>query len=512
MKKTLRLILGDQLNSVHSWFKKTDNDIIYVMMEMMQEQNYVMHHIQKILGFFNAMRSFSASLEKDGHKVIYLKLDDKNNLQKLDLNLDELIKEHQITRFEYLLPDEYRLDQQLNTYCKNLKIDSATFDTEHFLTGRFDVKEFFAKKKTFLMENFYRDMRKKHHILIDHDAEPVGGKWNFDIENRKKYDGKVPLKKPQLFNHDVSALKKIIDKQKVKYFGEVDEQHFTLPQNRQEALKILEFFCKELLPFFGTYEDAMLQQHQTLFHSRLSFSLNTKMISPYEVVNSVIKQWEANQKLISIAQVEGFIRQVIGWREYMRGIYWAKMPDFADMNYFDHQLKLPNWFWDGKVKMNCLNHCINDSLQNGWAHHIQRLMVIGNFALLAGCNPDEVDDWYLGVYVDAIQWVEITNTRGMSQFADGGIVGSKPYVSSANYIDKMSNYCKTCAYDKSKKYGENACPFNALYWDFYHRNEAKLAGNRRVSMMVNLLNKMDKSELSKILDHAETIKQNINAL
>jgi deoxyribodipyrimidine photolyase-related protein len=247
-----------------------------------------------------------------------------------------------------------------------------------------------------------------------------------------------------------------------------------------------------------------------LFHSRLSFSLNNKMLSPLEVVEKVERYWFANQDRINIAQVEGFIRQIIGWREYMRGVYWAKMPEYATLNFFGHNRKLPEFYWSGKTKMNCLKHSIGQSLEKSYAHHIQRLMVTGNFALLAGIHPDEVDQWYLGIYIDAIEWVEITNTRGMSQFADGGIVGTKPYVSSANYIDKMSDYCKGCHYDKSLKIGEKACPFNSLYWHFYHRNEDKLAKNPRIGMAYRTLEKM--KDKSKILDQAEKYLGNLEGL
>jgi deoxyribodipyrimidine photolyase-related protein len=240
--------------------------------------------------------------------------------------------------------------------------------------------------------------------------------------------------------------------------------------------------------------------------------LNSKLLSPLEVVNRAVKFWEDNQDRISISQIEGFVRQIIGWREYMRGIYWTKMPDYETLNYLNHHRKLPHWFWTGDTKMNCLKHSIGQSLEYAYAHHIQRLMVIGNFSLLAGIHPDEVDEWYLGIYIDAIQWVEITNTRGMSQYADGGIVGSKPYVSSANYIDKMSHYCGTCFYDKSKKVGYKACPYNSLYWDFYDRNSDKLSKNPRIGMAYVTLNKMQPEQKAEILAQAEIYLNDIENL
>jgi deoxyribodipyrimidine photolyase-related protein len=302
----------------------------------------------------------------------------------------------------------------------------------------------------------------------------------------------------------------MIEKAGVKTIGTIDPERFQWPVSRQESLEILDHFCEQLLANFGAYQDALTTWDPYLFHSRLSFSLNTKMISPLEVVQTVEKYWYAHQNQISIAQVEGFIRQIIGWREYMRGIYWAKMPEFRDLNYFGHDRKLPDWFWTGSTKMNCLKESIGQSLDLAYAHHIQRLMVTGNFTLLAGIHPYEVDQWYLGIYIDAIEWVEITNTRGMSQFADGGIVGTKPYVSSANYIKKQGNYCDHCAYEAAKKTGHGSCPFNSLYWHFYARNREKLEKNPRIGMMYRTWDKMTNQQ--EVLDQAEFYLKNLDSL
>jgi deoxyribodipyrimidine photolyase-related protein len=512
MSKTLRLILGDQLNINHSWFKEVNSNNTYLLMEVMQEQEYVKHHIQKMVGYFVAMRSLAKELEDLGHQVIYFKLDDSENQQSFEGNIKQLIQNLHFDKFEYQEPDEYRLQEELISICKNLNADSEIFDTEHFYTAKEDVKNFFKGKKQYLMENFYRDMRKKHHLLVDENGDPEGGKWNYDHENRKKYDGKYPLKHPIIFSKDVSEIVDLIKRKNVPHFGNINAKEFAYPTSRVEALQVLNYFCKELLPHFGRYEDAMLKEHQTLFHSCLSFALNIKLISPNEVVDEVLKAYQQQKSQINIAEVEGFIRQVIGWREYMRGLYWAEMPGFALTNFLNHQKELPTWFWDGKVKMNCLKYSINNSLDHAYAHHIQRLMVIGNFALLAGCNPVEVDQWYLGVYIDAIEWVQLTNTHGMSQFADGGLVGSKPYVASANYINKMSNYCDGCYYQKDKRYGEKACPFNSLYWNFYINHEESLAKNPRIGMMYQLIKKMDEEEKQKIKKQANDYLTAINQL
>lgn len=509
MVKALRLVLGDQLNSNHSWYKKIDPEVVYLMMEMRQETDYVQHHVQKVIGFFMSMRNFASLLESMGHQVVYIKLDDPKNTQKLDVNIDQVIASIGAASFEYQLPDEYRLDIQLKEISRNLGIPNMAVDSEHFLTERGFLGDFFKGKKTYLMESFYREMRKKYSILMDGN-EPMTGKWNYDHDNRNKLKDPLLLKKAKVNPKNVDEFVDLLEKMKVKTIGNIDSERFNWPTSREESLGILDYFCENLLPRFGEYQDAMYSGDVFLFHSRLSFSMNSKMISPLEVVEAVEKYWLGHQDLISIAQTEGFIRQIIGWREYMRGVYWAKMPEFAQLNFFGHDRKLPEYFWTGKTKMNCMRQSIMQSLDYAYAHHIQRLMVTGNFALLAGIDPDQVDQWYLGIYIDAIEWVEITNTRGMSQFADGGIVGTKPYVSSANYIDKMSDYCGSCFYKKSLKHGEKACPFNSLYWHFYERNREKLSKNPRIGMVYPTLAKM--KEKDEILSQADYYLNNIEDL
>lgn len=500
MTKTLRLILGDQLNLSHSWYDTADSKFTYLMLEMRQETDYVTHHIQKVVAFFLSMRNFADQLKDAGHEVLYFKLDQEENQQDLGKMISKLVKEGNFKSFEYQLPDEYRLDQQLKHISSSLDIPARAVGTEHFLTEREFLADFFKGKKTFLMETFYRQMRKDFDILME-GKEPVDGKWNFDAENRSALKDKRLLRKPKLHPKAVNELVEMIHKAGVKTIGEIDAEAFNWPTSRGECLEVLDYFCDNLLIHFGDYQDALTTWDPFLFHSRLSFAINSKMLSPLKVVEKVVAHWKENQSKISISQVEGFIRQIIGWREYMRGIYWAKMPDFAELNFFGHDRELPDWFWTGKTKMKCLSHTITQSLEQAYAHHIQRLMVTGNFMLLAGIHPDEVDQWYLGIYIDAIEWVEITNTRGMSQFADGGIVGTKPYVSSANYIKKQGNYCGHCAYDPNKKTGDGACPFNSLYWHFYDRNRDKLEKNPRIGMAYRTLDKMkDKAVILKQAD------------
>lgn len=502
--KTLRLILGDQLNAAHSWFGKKDDQVLYVMMEIRQETDYVRHHIQKVIGFFLAMRGFAAALAKAGHRVHYIKISDSANQQSLTENLQKIILEEEIEQFEYQLPDEYRLDTMLQKYSPGIPISAV--DTEHFLTTRNELATLFEGKKNYLMETFYREMRMKHRIMVNTQMKPEGGKWNYDAENRKKWKGDPAIPDFPKISHDASELLQEIKNGGVDTFGKVDAENFSWPISRSESRKILEHFATELLPHFGSYQDAMHTEQRFLFHSRLSFAMNSKMLDPLEVVKRVIEEWQNRPDEIDIAQVEGFVRQIIGWREYMRGVYWAHMPDYAELNFFEHDLPLPEFYWTGETKMNCLKHSIGQSLEEAYAHHIQRLMITGNFALLLGVHPDAVDAWYLGIYIDALEWVEITNTRGMSQFADGGIVGTKPYISAANYVNKMSNYCSGCIYNRSKRVGDDACPFNALYWNFLDRHREKLAKNHRMSMMFRLVDKMAPEERQAIASRAAEIR------
>lgn len=505
--KKLRLILGDQLNTNHSWFQEKDTDTIYCLFEMRQETDYVQHHIQKVVGFFSAMRSFSSELSAKNHKVIYYKINDQRNKQDLVKNLLQIIQEEEIVQFEYLSPDEYRLDKQLTEFCKTISIKNTVFDTEHFYTDRSELKNFYEGKKLYVMENFYRYMRKKHHVLME-GSKPEGGEWNYDKSNRKKWKKETLIPPYKIFLKDVSELVNEIKIAEIQTIGNITIKNFEYPTTRNEVLDQLEYFCSHLLIYFGDFQDAMHTDEVNLYHSRISFAMNIKLISPKEVIEKVLETYRHAKNEIHISQVEGFIRQIIGWREYMRGMYWALMPSYKELNVLNNQNKLPNFFWTGKTKMNCLKNTIKNSLDNAYAHHIQRLMITGNFALLMQLHPDEVDAWYLGIYNDAIEWVQLTNTRGMSQFADGGKIATKPYVSSANYIDKMSNYCSSCYYNKKEKTTPKACPFNSLYWNFLDDKREQLSKNRRMGMMYSLLNKIPASDLASIKEKAQHIIEN----
>ncbi|NJC25248.1 cryptochrome/photolyase family protein [Neolewinella antarctica] len=509
MPKTLRLILGDQLNQKHSWFQSKDDQVTYALFETWSESTYAKHHIQKITGFFFAMRAFADWMQSEGHQVVYRTLDETRNLQleSISDNLLQVAKEEQFDVIEYQLPDEWRLDQELQALKENFGGVIKSVDSEHFMSVRDDVEEMFKGKKTYLMETFYRKMRKRHQILMDPSGEPETGTWNYDQENRGSLPKDIAFPTASTYVKDATEIVELLERNHVETMGRMKDNVFTYPVTRNECLEALEDFCENRLQFFGTYQDAMTVKHPLLYHANLSFAMNLKMISPREVIDAAIAAYRKQSKDITFNQLEGFVRQIIGWREYMRGVYWAQMPGFGQKNDLDHQLPLPGWYWTGKTKMNCLSHAVNQSLDLAYAHHIQRLMITGNFALILGAHPDDVDAWYLGVYIDAIEWVEITNTRGMSQRADGGLIATKPYCSSANYVNKMSDYCKSCHYNYKEKVGEKACPFNSLYWDFLDRHREKFQKNFRMAFMYRTWDKKDGDEKELILKRAAWVKE-----
>ena len=508
---TVRLVLGDQLNPEHSWFGTRDDSVVYVLMEVRQETDYVLHHAQKILAIFAAMRDLARHLRKAGHRVRYVAIDDASNRQSMPENLAALMKHYGAHTLQYQHPDEWRLDEQLSTWGGQQHAFAVqAVDSEHFYTTRTDVRDVFKGRKQWLMEHFSRRMRERHEVLIDGAGEPEGGQWNYDHDNRKPWPGTPALPPDARPTHDHRALWATIEAAGVKSFGDPQAAHLRWPLNRAEALQWLDHFIASTLPHFGAYEDAMSTQSPRLFHSLLSFALNTKMLRPHELVERAVAAYHAGAA--PLPAVEGFVRQILGWREYVRGIYWAHMPGYEERNALGHTAPLPQWFWSGNTRMRCMQHAIGQSLAHAYAHHIHRLMVIGNFALLAGLDPAEVHRWYLGVYIDAFEWVEVPNTVGMSQYADGGLLATKPYVSSAAYIDRMSDYCGVCHYDKKLKVGERACPYNALYWDFFARNEGTLGNNFRLGMVYRQLQKMQGPQLDALREHAAGLRMRLDAL
>ncbi|MBN8442825.1 MAG: cryptochrome/photolyase family protein [Thauera sp.] len=510
MSTCLRLILGDQLDPRHSWFDTRRDDVVYLMMEVRQETDYVLHHAQKILAIFAAMRDFARQLRAAGHRVHYLAIDDADNRQSLPANLDAAIAAHHATALEWQSPDEWRLDAQLADYARQLAIPAQAVDSEHFYTARDEDAALFEGRKQWLMEHFYRHMRWRHGVLMDAAGKPAGGQWNFDHDNRKPWPGIPYVPADPRVRHDHSALWQTIVAAGVRSFGDPAADRLAWPLNRDEALAQLDAFIDAALPHFGDFQDAMSLRSTRLFHSLLSFALNVKMLNPREVVAKAEAAWRDGR--VPLAAAEGFIRQILGWREYVRGVYWAHMPGYVEHNALGHDAPLPAWFWTGQTRMRCLAHSIGQSLEHAYAHHIQRLMVIGNFALLAGLSPQAVHRWYLGVYIDAFEWVELPNTLGMSQHADGGLLATKPYVSSAAYIDRMSDYCKGCHYDKKARTGARACPFNALYWDFFSRHADRMGNNHRLGMVYRQLAKMDAATRDALTTQAASLRARLDAL
>ena len=511
--QTLRLILGDQLNHQHSWFPTPQSDVLYVIAELHQETAYVSHHAQKVCAFFAAMRDFAQELNSRGHRVLHLTLDDTSQFDNLPEMLSALCHEHSIDFVEYQRPDEYRLRRQLDQMDLG-PVDCREVDSEHFLLHFDELPDYFHKSKSTRMEPFYRKMRVRFDYLMD-GTNPEGSQWNYDASNRNRLATKdlADLPEPLLFSNDVSRILKRLERHGVETIGK-SLSTLPWPVNREQGLMLLDYFCTRLLPHYGRFQDAMTanSKHRwSLYHSRLSFLMNVKLLSPREVIDSAMAAYRQNSA-IDIAQIEGFIRQILGWREFIRGVYWINMPDYAAMNALGADGNLPKFFWTGDTNMRCLQHAIGDSLRHAYAHHIQRLMLIGNYAMLCGIAPDEIDSWYLGIYIDAIEWVEMPNTRGMSQFADGGLVGSKPYAAGGNYINKMSDYCSDCKYDVKQRTDENSCPFNSLYWDFINRHAEQLIRNPRASMAVRTFNRFDDTERQSIQDRATWCRDHQNSL
>ncbi|AHB74257.1 MULTISPECIES: cryptochrome/photolyase family protein [Pandoraea] len=507
---TLRLVLGDQLHPGHRWFSRVDPAVVYVLMEVRQETDYVLHHAQKIIAIFAAMRDFARHLRAGGHRVRYVALDHPSNRQSITENLAALADHYGARRVEWQQPDEWRLDAQLNSWGMFQPLDWAVVDSEHFLTPRDALASLMGERKQWLMEHFYRNMRRRWHLLLDADGGPQGGRWNFDSDNRKRWPGTPPEPTDWRPRHDHRALWQMLQRAGVRSFGDPQADAMRWPVNRTEALACLEAFITQALPHFGDYEDALAAGAPRLFHSLLSFALNVKMLHPLEVVRRAEAAYVAGRA--PLAAVEGFVRQIAGWREYVRGIYWAKMPDYASHNVLNHETPLPDWFWSGNTRMRCLHLAITQSLQTAHAHHIQRLMVIGNFALLARLDPQALHRWYLGIYIDAFEWVELPNTLGMSQRADGGLIATKPYVSSAAYLRRMGDYCQGCAYDPTQKTGARACPFNALYWDFFDHHAPTLQDNPRLAIVFRQWQKMDDAQREALRAHAAKLRERLDTL
>ena len=504
---TLRVILGDQLSQNLSSLRDANkhSDIIF-MCEVAEEATYVKHHKKKIAFLFSAMRHFAQSLENEGYNVRYTKLDDPQNAGSFKGEVARAIKAHHPEKIVVTHPGEYRVLEDIRSWQDEFSVPVEICEDDRFLATLNGFAEWAKGRKELRMEFFYREMRKKHNILMDGDI-PVGGKWNYDAENRKP--PKEGLNIPQPFSAPEDAItkevKKLVSSKFESHFGDIDPFYFAV--TRQDALKALESFMTYRLANFGDYQDAMIEGEPWMYHSHISFYLNCGLLEPMEVIHKAEQAYKNNN--IPLNAVEGFIRQILGWREYIRGFYWHFMPDLAHKNALNAQRKLPDFYWTAKTDMNCLKQCVTETKQNAYAHHIQRLMVLGNFALLAGIDPKEVNEWYLIVYADAYEWVEMPNVSSMILYADGGKLASKPYAASGAYINRMSDYCKNCRFNPKEKTSENACPFNALYWDFLARNKDKLKGNPRMGMMYKNLERMAEDDFQNLRQKAHTFLEEL---
>ena len=496
----LRMVLGDQLSPGISSLAGLDakRDVV-LMAEVMGECTYVRHHAKKIVLVLSGMRHFARALQARGVTVDYVALDDPGNTQSLRGEFLRAAARHKPASCAVTEPGEYRLADDMRHWQALSGLETDIRDDTRFFAR---IQEFIAwarPRKSLRMEFFYRDMRRRYGFLMDGD-KPEGGDWNYDIENRASLpkgvrNPPVPAFPPDEITRDVIAM---VARQFPDHVGSAAD--FALPVTREQARAALADFIANRLPNFGTFQDAMRAGEPVLFHALVSTSLNLGLLDPAEICAAAEAAYKSGHAKLNA--VEGFIRQILGWREYVRGIYWLNMPDYASKNALSATRRLPWFYWTGQTRMNCLHHAITDTIAHAYAHHIQRLMITGNFALLAGLHPDEVDEWYLIVYADAYEWVEMPNVRGMALFADGGIMASKPYAASGAYINRMSDYCKGCAYDVKDAVGENACPFNYLYWDFLARNEKSLAGNNRLAMPMKTLSRMDPAKLAQMRGRA----------
>ncbi len=501
----LVLVLGDQLSMGLSALAAADKatDTV-VMAEVADEASYVRHHPKKIALVLAAMRKFARGLERDGWKVLYTQLDDTENAGSIVGELLRRAEQTSTTRVLATEPGEWRLIEALQA----APLDVELVQDDRFIATHAEFETWAEGRKQLRMEYFYRDMRRKTGLMMEGDA-PAGDKWNFDHDNRKPAPDDMNYAGPPRFepDADVEAVLDLVETRFGAHFG--DLRPFWFATTRAQALETLEQFIEEALPKFGDFQDAMLQDQKFLYHAVISPYLNIGLLEPLEVCQAVEQAWRSGHAPINAA--EGFIRQIIGWREYVRGIYFLEGPDYTSRNALDQTADLPDVYWGGPTGMACMAQAVAQTRSDAYAHHIQRLMITGNFALLAGVDPAQVHDWYLAVYADAFEWVEAPNTVGMSQFADGGIIASKPYVSSGAYINRMSNHCKGCQYSVTQKTGEGACPFNLLYWHFLDRHRPRFANNPRMANMYRTWDRMDADKRSLVLSDAQALLDKLHS-
>ena len=504
--RRLCIVLGDQLDRQSSLFNDFDpqQDCVW-MAEVPAESTHVWSHKQRIALFLAAMRHFAAELTVKAYPLHYLKLE-QHAFHTLADVLSISLQTLQPAEVRVVRPGDYRVLAEIATTCKRLGIPLKQLHDRHFLSTPQAFRDWAGERTQLRMEFWYRELRKQHHILLEDRQQPIGGKWNYDHDNRKAFPKTGPANVPdapqQPQDNITREVIRLVQERFPQHPGTLAELHWSVTPAQAE--RVLERFLNTALPQFGDHQDAMWTRQPFLSHSLLASSLNLKLLHPLEVIRKAEERYW--QHRAPLAAVEGFIRQILGWREYVRGLYWQHMPDWYEWNALDAQHDLPAFYWTGDTEMTCLRESIGQTLQHGYAHHIQRLMVTGLFAQLYGVKPMQVHAWYLAVYVDAVEWVELPNTLGMSQYADGGRMASKPYIASGKYIQKMSNYCQHCRFNPAKAVGQDACPFTTLFWDFLDRHEARFAAHPRMGFMVSNLRKLSATERAAIRVQAATIR------
>jgi deoxyribodipyrimidine photolyase-related protein len=506
----LVLVLGDQLDLNASAFDGFDaaQDAVW-MAEVAEESTHVWSSKPRTVMFLAAMRHFALALRQAGRPLQHTRLDDAHNQGSLAAQLQTDIQRLRPAGLVMTAPGDWRVLQAIKAVAQAQGLPLDIREDRHFYGTVRDFAAHAGGRKQLRMEYFYREMRKRHGVLMSAEdpSQPEGGQWNFDADNREAFGlggpGTVPVRatfEPDAVTREVIEL---VEARFASHPGLLDS--FAWPVTREQALQALQRFIQERLPLFGQYQDAMWPGEPWLYHAHLGAALNLKLLRPREVVDAAVAAYRAGTA--PLTAVEGFVRQILGWREYVRGIYWTRMPAYGELNALHAQADLPAWYWTGHTDMACLRDAIGQTLQHGYAHHIQRLMVTGLFALMYGVQPQQVHAWYLAVYVDAVEWVELPNTLGMSQYADGGLMASKPYVATGKYIQRQSPHCKGCRYDPAQRTGDTACPFTTLYWDFLLKHEALLSGNPRMALQVKNVARLDEATRTAVTARAAAIRR-----
>ncbi len=505
--RNLLLVLGDQLSPVSPVFDAADpaHDAVW-MAEVVEESTRTWSSKPRTALFLSAMRHFRDATRARGWTVHYRALDDRENTGTLAGELRAAVAALRPERLIVIEPGEYGVRESLRAAAEEMGVALQIRRDAHFLGTVEDFRAHASGRKQLRMEFFYREMRKRHGVLLDADGSPTGGAWNFDAENRASFGKQGPglLPPPRRFEPDAITREVIALVQEVfpGHRGALDD--FDWPVTPDDARAALDDFITHRLADFGRWQDAMWTGEAWLYHSRLAAAMNLHLLDPRDAIAAAEAAYR--ERRAPLEAVEGFIRQILGWREYVRGIYWLQMPEYLERNAMHAEEALPDFYWTGDVEMRCLQDAIGQTLRYGYAHHIQRLMVTGLYALLLGVRPQRVHDWYLAVYVDAVEWVELPNTLGMSQYGDGGVMASKPYVATGKYIQRMSNYCGECRYDPAEAVGDDACPFTTLYWDYLLRHETLLRGNQRMTMQLKNLARLSDERRAAIRERAAAIK------